>query len=117
LISDGGRWGIIGAATIEARTAVTELMTAAEVEEVGRDLVHLGFRVVTGSGGSWAAADFWLDPVASRYVALTPEASMLMHTIGLIQDWPERDQEAAWWWAMDKARKIVCAEVPSAACH
>jgi hypothetical protein len=96
---------------------MTELVTAAEMEEAGRDLEDLGFRVVTGSGGSWADADIWLDPIASRYVALTREAAMLMHTIALIEDWSERDQEAAWIWAIDKARAIVSTEILSAGCH
>jgi hypothetical protein len=40
-----------------------------------------------------------------------------MATLDLIKDWPERDQKAAWRWAMDEAQKIVRAEAGSAGCH
>jgi len=60
---------------------MTEALTNAEVEDVRRDLEHLGFRVCYGSGGEWADADIWLDPTTSRYAALTPEAAQFMDAI------------------------------------
>jgi hypothetical protein len=89
---------------------VTEMLTKTEVEDCGRVLEQLGFRVVTGSGGSWADADIWLDLDASRYAALTWEAEQFMRAIELVKDLDEESQERAWCWAMDVVREIVPAD-------
>jgi hypothetical protein len=86
---------------------MTEALTRAEVEDVGRDLKHLGFRVVYGSSGSWADADIWLDPDTSRYFALTREAAQFMCAIELVKDLDEESQEKTWCQARDVAREIV----------
>jgi len=89
---------------------MTEALSRAEVEAAGRVLERLGFRVVTGSGGSWTDADIWLDPDTSRYAALTREAEWFMAAIELVKDWNDEDQERAWFWARDVAREVVLAD-------
>jgi len=100
-----------------AKSDMTEVLTKAEVEDCGRDLERLGFRVVYGSDGAWTDADIWLDTTTSRYAALTWQAETFMETISMIENWPEHEQEEAWRWAMDEARKIVLAERSSAQRH
>jgi hypothetical protein len=100
-----------------AKSDMTEVLTKAEVEDCGRGLERLGFRVVYGSDGAWTDADIWLDTTTSRYAVLTWEAESFMETLKLIENWPEREQKEAWRWALDVAREIVLAEGISARCH